>query len=100
MTSNDVRLQRLERLLEVSSEDDPMRRPIDPTARAILDELESMIGGPDDPGPPRGNEFLELGVARGLERRGYSTAQIPEELPQWMTFFRGSEADIGEGSRL
>jgi hypothetical protein len=87
MTSNDVRLQRLEKLLEISSEDDPMRQPIDPDELAVLDELESMIGGPDDPGPPRGPEFLELGVARALEKRGRTTADIAEELPRWMVLF-------------
>jgi hypothetical protein len=93
MTSNDVRLQRLEKLLKISSEDDPMRQPIHPDEVALLDEVESMIGGPDDPGPVRGPEFLELGVARALEKRGRTTAEIAEELPQWMAFF----GEVGGG---
>jgi hypothetical protein len=84
---NDKRLERLEKLLQVSAKDDPMLRPIDPTALAILEEAESMIGGPDDSGPVRGHEFLELAVARALEKRGRTTAEIAEELGQWMTLF-------------
>jgi hypothetical protein len=89
--SNDKRLERLEQLLEAS--DDPMHRPMRPDELAVLDELESMIGGPDDPGPPRDREFLELGVTRGLEHRGYSTTEIAEALPQWMALF--DEGDRG-----
>jgi hypothetical protein len=99
MTRNDVRLRRLEKLLEISSEDAPMRRPIDTDEVAVLDELESMIGGPDDPGPPRGPEFLELGVARALERRGHTTAEIAEELPRWIALFDETMRQ-GEGNRL
>ena|SRR5688500_6531220 len=89
--TNNRRLERLEKLLEVSTKDDLIHGPIDPTALAILGELESIIGTPDDLGPPRGPEFLELGAARALEKRGCTTAEIAEALPQWMAYFGEGE---------
>jgi hypothetical protein len=88
------RLEKLERLLEVS--EDEAWKPIPPDDRAILAEAEDMIGGPDDSGPPRGREFFELAIARALERRGRTAREISETMAEWLADFE----ERGEGSRL
>jgi hypothetical protein len=75
------RVDGLEKRLQATA--DARYRPINPDDLAILEELEDMIGGPEDPGPPRGPEFLELAIARVLERRGRSTTEIAEEVVRW-----------------
>jgi hypothetical protein len=75
------RLEKLERLLEVS--EDEAWKPIPPDDRAILTEAEDMIGGPDDNGPPRGPEFFELAISRALSKRGRSAAEIAETIARW-----------------
>jgi len=79
------RLEKLERLLEVS--EDEAWKPIPPDDLAILAEAEDMIGGPDDSGPPRGREFFELAIARALERRGRTAREISETMAGWLADF-------------
>jgi hypothetical protein len=93
--NNDRRIEQLERLYEAA--DDERYKPIDHTALVIIEEVESAIGGPDDPGPPRYREFFELAVARALEKCGRTTAQIAAELGEWMAAFGEGEADGGRG---
>jgi hypothetical protein len=81
--SNDRRrLERLERLLEASEEEEAWGR-WNPDDLAILAEAEDMIGGPDDCGPPRGPEFFELAISRALSKRGCSAAEIDETIARW-----------------
>jgi hypothetical protein len=87
------RLEKLERLLEVS--EDEAWKPIPTDDRAILAEAEDMIGGPDDSGPPRGREFFELAIARALERRGRTAREISETMAGWLADFEESEERRG-----
>src|SRR5215208_8431230 len=85
--SNDRRrLERLERLLEASEEEEAWGR-WNPDDLAILAEAEDMIGGPADCGPPRGREFFELAIARALGRRGRTAREISETMAGWLADF-------------
>ncbi len=81
--SNDKRLERLENLLAPPEKKGPP--PIDPEDLAILNALETSVDcGPDD---PRRREQFELTIARALEERGHSAAQIAETLAGWMATY-------------
>jgi hypothetical protein len=114
MRSNNDKLERLERLLVTSSEDDWTRRPIHPDALAILDEIESLKQGsrwisgkvkvePEDEAlahfgrPYTDRELCELAVARALEKRGRTTAEIAEERGAWLAYFGEDDAEGGGG---
>jgi hypothetical protein len=84
-SSNGKWIERLERIFETSA--DERYSPIDPDDLAIIEEAEGMIGGPDDGGPPRGREFFELAIARALEKRGRTAAEIAETMAGWLADF-------------
>jgi hypothetical protein len=77
-STNKRQIERLEQLFQASS--DKRYAPIDPDDLAIIEEAHSMIGGPDDDGPPRSREFFELAIARALEKRGRTTHEIAEKI--------------------
>jgi hypothetical protein len=100
---NDRRIEQLERLFEASEAHDPKRRPIDPDFVAIEEEFCSLAAAPhwragvriepkDEVREFYGRDYtqrehFELAVARGLERRGYSTAQIADQMGKWMAMW-------------
>jgi hypothetical protein len=103
VTSFERRAERLEQMFSEPSE--ARRIGPDPDWCAILDELASLkasravhyrggkrIEGEDLPRKLLGEnytrtELLELAIARGLEKRGYGTAEVAELLPRWLERF-------------
>jgi hypothetical protein len=61
-----------------------MSLPVPADEMAVLESLESVLREYPD---VDFLEALEVAVARGLESRGYTTAQIAQELPTWMESF-------------
>jgi hypothetical protein len=105
LTSYERRLQRLVAELGKAQQGVDAHRGLDPDLGAIFDEISALKssravhyrGGvriepanlPEKllgPGYTRA-ELRELAIARGLEKRGYETAQIAELLPKWVERF-------------
>jgi hypothetical protein len=116
--ANDQRLDQLERLFEAST--DARYQPIDPDFLAIFDEYSAMKGsmaeqrfrgsasGPVTVAPVNAayefygrpytqREFRELAIARGLEKRGRSAAEIAELMDTYLELFAqgGGDQHIG-----
>jgi hypothetical protein len=105
---NDRRIERLEKLF-AAAEDDKYQS-VDPDFTAIDREFRALGQGPYWRGgvkiePPdeieeyygRGDytkrEHFELAVRRGLEKRGYASAQIAEQMGKWMAIW--DETGVG-----
>ena len=114
MSSMDKRVDALEQKFSEPSEGRP--RGLDPDLAAIFDEISALKSSravryrageriePENlPEKLLGEgythaELRELAIARGLEKRGYSTQEIAELLPVWLERFESSRRrTIAEG---
>jgi hypothetical protein len=88
MTKHSARLDKLAQIFGQETSEAATRPRPNPDHIAVLDALEDLRRSGVRPSA----ELRELAIARGLEKQGYTAAQIAELLPHYVEQFERAKA--------